>query len=294
MAGLIKELWVAALMKAYQENPSWIYAASSLDSYLSSDGTVLNLAHAGADPAVFINNTVYPMTVNRLSETPSTVALDRFTTEPTLVYNYEKRQYSYDKIKEDALRHANAIKAAQGLRTAFNWSPASNAAGKPVIGTTGAATTGGRKRCKFEDLITLNTELDNAGIDPNDRHLVLCAAHKGDLMTENLQYFNSMVANGKIDGIQLNFAGIWQSNATPVYTAATGVKGALGAVEVAGTAYKASFVFQKSCVGFSNGKLDMFSNENDPLWGGTIQNYEQHFLGLPLRTYGYGAIYSKI
>lgn len=281
-------------MKAYQETPSWIYQGSSLNEYLSTDGTVLNLAHAGSDPAVLVNNTVYPMTITQLSETPSSVALDRFTTVPTLVYNYEKRQYSYDKIKEDALRHANAIKGAQGLRTAFNWSPSSNATGRPVIGTTGAATTGGRKKCKFEDIINLSAELDSAGIDPADRHLVLCPAHKNDLMVENLLYFNSLFNAGRVDGTQLNFAGIWDSIYGPVYNAATGVRGALGAAEVAGSAYKASFIFQKSCVGFANGAVDMFYRENDPEYGGTIQNFEQHFLGLPLRTYGYGAIYSKV
>lgn len=293
MATLEQEVWLANLQMNYQERVTFLNLAEDLTQYLDAGGTILNLAHAGADPTVLVNNAVYPLTVTTLTENPSAVALDHFTTVPTVVRELQKKQFAYDKQKGDLERHNNAIRNTTTGRAAYNIAPASNAFATPVIATTGAVKPDGSRAMTFADIVKLGARFTAANVDPADRVLVLSAEHHADLQIENIQLYNALIAGGAVSD-SLGFK-VEHCGSNPVFDSNTGIKAALGAaVNPAAQKWQASVAFQKSSFGKVMGTAKMFSSLSDPLYSGDIISFQQFFMAVPIRAYGFGAIYSGI
>ena len=287
--GLVKEIWLKTLFMLFLEKPTFLDLAMDLTPYLEEGGMVINLAHAGADPAVFVNNAVWPLSIQQLTEVASALPLDTMITAPTVVREVDKKQYAYDKQQGDVMRHVSALVNVMHLRGAYNIGPSTHNVLRPVLETTGAVKTDGSRAMQFKDIITLGKAFNKAGIPQEDRVLVLTPEHEGDLMEENLQLLNSLVS-GERPNKAFTFK-IEQSNMTPVYNSNTGAKGALGAVEnPAGQIWSGSVAFHKACFGSVRGAAKFFSRIDDPEHAGSIINYQQYFLALPIRNYGLGAI----
>lgn len=278
------------LQLLFKETPSFLDDASDLNEFVEG-GLVLNLANAGVDPTVLVNNNTYPLSISHLGETPDSISLDKYTTLPSVIYDHEKKQYSYDKAKGDLERHRNAIMDAFGLRGAYNFAPSSHTPGTPVLTTSGAANAAGRKIMKWNDLIDLGAAFDAANIPTNDRTIVLCSEHYADLQKEDLNLFKTLVKEGSGEVINNYGWKIRRYNLTPVYDSSSEIKSALGTAPVAiNELHRSSVAFQKSCVGKADGLLKMFSTVDDPQYTGTIMNFEKHSIAVPRRAEGYGAI----
>ena len=55
------------------------FSGANMDEYVNNN--VINLAEAGVDPDVLINNTTYPVPIQERTDTPLTLALDYFDTK---------------------------------------------------------------------------------------------------------------------------------------------------------------------------------------------------------------------
>ena len=123
MAGLRKEVWLNVILEQYDEEVTFLDNTTDLSAFVENDK--INLAEAGIDPDVLINNTTYPVAVNERTDTPYALDLDYYDTENTLLRNAEAIELAYNKMQSITRRHAQALKNKQAERSTFNFAPTS-------------------------------------------------------------------------------------------------------------------------------------------------------------------------
>ena len=285
MAGLQKEIWTDILLEGFYPEGEFISEGRDMSELVEFN--TINLAEAGANPSVLIDNTSYPISAAVRTDVPLTLPLKTLDTTSTIVRNLEAMELAYDKMASVIYGHKQELLAASIKLAAWNWSPASDDAFTPVLVTNGTASeTLGTKKLTFKDILNLATRFNLKNIPAAGRVLVLNPYHEADLFAEDMTMYKTMFANGAIFGFK-----VYRTSETPRYNKTTGVKVAYGAV-AADTDTVASFAFQKNEVMRANGTTDMFYTLKDPAQKGDIVNFQKRFVALPLRSKGFGAIYS--
>ena len=283
--GLLKEVWTNVLLEGFYPDTSFINEGRDMSSLVEYNK--INLAEAGANPTVLIDNTSYPIAVSSRTDVPKELALKTLDTTSTVVGNIEAMELAYDKMASVVFGHRAALQKKAGALAAWNWAPASNGTYTPVIAATGTLT-GGYKKLTFADVLNLMLAFNKADISPDGRVLVLNPQHEADLIAADLAQYKTAMQGGMLFGFKL-----YRTTLTPTYNASTGAKVAFGA-EAAVTDTIASFAFQKDEVMKAMGSIDVFAKYKDPDYKGDIINFQMRFCALQLRTKGVGAIYSPL
>lgn len=287
MAGLYKEVFIAQLMEGFYPNTSFLNYVTNMNEHVRNDA--INLAEAGVDPAVLENNTAYPIPMFERDDTPIRLPLDYFDTENTVVRNVAEMRTSYS-ISESHIRgHRNSLRKRTARKAAHAYAPQSDGTFTPVIATTGADRGDGHKRLTTADILTLKRRYDQAEIDMDGRYLVLDPLHLEDLILEDLKAFKDIA--DFVEGKPKRFAGfnILSTTICPTYDNSTMTKKAFGAASGANDA-EASFAFHRDEVMKAEGTIQMFQRLEDPEQRGDIMGFQMHFIGLPIRSKGIGAI----
>lgn len=287
MAGLNKEIWIAEIMEKFYPDRSFLTEPKDMSSFV--DYNTINLADAGADPEVLINNTVWPIPVSQRTDTPLALPLDTLDTTSTLVRNVEEIEAAYDKMQSVVAGHKNSLMDKASVLAAYNYAPSTDDTATPVVGTTGAAD-GGFKKISLDDILKLRQRFDMVDAPEDSRVLVLHPSHFVDLMAEDKDMFKSFI-QGK-PGFELFGFKTYSFSKTPVYNKSTGAKAALGAAAAPTTDTISSVAFLKTEVMKAIGTVEMFATLKDPANKGDIINFQMRFSALPLRSKGLGAIYS--
>lgn len=94
MAKLAKEVWLNQLMENFYPDSSFLNYVRDFSELHENDA--INLAEAGVDPVVLVNNTTYPIKVLQRVDNHIRIELDKFETENTLVRRPEVIEYAYD------------------------------------------------------------------------------------------------------------------------------------------------------------------------------------------------------
>jgi hypothetical protein len=285
-AKLTKEIWLPDIMEKFFPSTSFLSEASNMDQFVENDK--INLAEAGVDPNVLINNIVYPVPFAERADNPLELVLDTYDTEGTVLRNAELIELSYDKRQSVLKGHKNALLHMFAKRAAHAYAPALDAVDHPVLATTGAAAPGSRRPLTFSDIVDLKTRYDNIDA-PEDRVLVLNPQHENDLIKEDLALMKAIYA-GTIQKL-FSFK-LYIYSRTPIFNRVTGVKCAFGAVPVPATDTISSVSFCGSEVMRAQGTFKMFERLNDPEQKGDIVNFQMRGLALPKRDKAIGAIYS--
>ena len=269
--GLNTQVWVSQIQKNFYPDSSFLRETSDFSGLVEHD--VINMAEAGIDPKVMINNTTYPVKMAERADTNHEIVLDEFSTENTVVREAEKVELSYDKVESVIFAHAIA--------------PAENTDFTPIIGTTGAEVDG-FKCLTVADILDLKTAFDEMDAPLDGRVLVLSPRHLRDLILADLECFKDItdITNGQ----PRMFAGfkIYPFTKVPTYSK-TGAKNAYGAKAADGDR-PASFAFCKSEVMRADGSFTMFDRLRDPEERGDIIGFSKRFVCLPIRNKGIGAI----
>lgn len=291
MADLRKEVWVRQLMEKFYPESTFLNYARDFSKLVDNDA--INLAEAGVDPKVLINNTTYPINVVKREDKPIRIELDLFETENTLVRRPETIEYAYDQLESVLMGHRNVLRATTGAKAAHAYAPNEDTEFTPVIQTTGEITEpriGTRKRIVVEDILALKERFDNADIPLEGRYLVLHPSHLTDLILFDVKAFKSItdITNGQ----PARFAGfgMLQFSKMPYYDAALKKK-AFGSVVADGDGF-CSFAFQRGEVMKADGSVHMYATTNDPKERGAIVGFDKRFVALPIRNVGLGAIVS--
>ena len=283
--GLNTQVWVSQIQKNFYPDSSFLRETSDFSGLVEHD--VINMAEAGIDPKVMINNTTYPVKMAERADTNHEIVLDEFSTENTVVREAEKVELSYDKVESVIFSHRNSLQAACAKKAAHAIAPAENTDFTPIIGTTGAEVDG-FKCLTVADILDLKTAFDEMDAPLDGRVLVLSPRHLRDLILADLECFKDItdITNGQ----PRMFAGfkIYPFTKVPTYSK-TGAKNAYGAKAADGDR-PASFAFCKSEVMRADGSFTMFERLRDPEERGDIIGFSKRFVCLPIRNKGIGAI----
>ncbi len=287
---LQKEIWVNQLLDKFYPNSSFLEYAKDFSSLVEYNA--INMAEAGVDPEVMINNTTYPIKVTQRIDEPIRIELDLFETENTLVRHPEVVEYSYDQLESVLMGHRNRLRARTAEKAAHAFAPQSDGDFTPIVRTSGEKA-GKRLRMTVEDILSLKERFDDANIPLEGRFLVLNPRHLSDLILFDVKAFKDIT--DIVSGEPKRFAGfsILQTSITPMYDNATGEKLRFGIPKTDSGTF-CSFAFHRDEVMKADGDVNMYAKENDPEERGTIVGFDKRFIALPLRNKGIGAIVSTI
>lgn len=292
--GVLREVWTGELIRALRErlDASWLVGVPDQSSVVDND--VIHLVDVGADPQVLINNTTYPLDVQKLEDGDATFSLDKFQTKPVAVTDDELYALSYDKMSRVKESCSNALNDAKYAKAAHALCPTKNTEKTPVLVTTGAVDPV-TKRIKLcvDDIIALKRKLDDLRVPVTDRRLVLCTDHVNDLL-ETDQAFKEQYNINRNDGTVGRLYGfdIYEYGACPTYST-TGVKNAVGATPKPGE-FQCSFAFYVPRVFKATGTTKMYYRpaEYDPQYQRNLLSYRHYFICMPKKEDAGGAIYS--
>lgn len=288
MAQLEKEIWVNQIQENFYPDSSFLKYGKDFSALVENNA--INMADAGLDPNVLINNTTYPIAVVQRGDTPIRIELDKFETENTLVRRPEVIQYAYNQLESVIIGHRNQLRTKTAEKAAHAYAPEKDDVYSPVISTTGAAN-GTRRTLSFEDVLALKERFDNMEIPVEERYLVLHPSHVTDLIGLDVKGFKDIT--DIVNGQPKRFAGfgILQFSRMPYYDLSTMEKLPWGAAPIPGNGF-ASFAFQAGEVMKADGDIFMYSTENDPKERATIVGFDKRFIAVPIRNKGIGAIVS--
>lgn len=288
MAKLQKEVWVNQLMEKFYPDSSFLKYVKDFSGLTENDA--INLAEAGVDPVVMINNTTYPIKIVQRVDTPIRIELDKFETENTLVRRPEVIEYAYDQLESVLMGHRSILRTRTAEKAAHAYAPQEDTPDTPVIATTGAIK-GNRKLLTFEDIFNLKERFDNAGIPIENRYLVLHPSHVTDLLREDVKVFKDIM--DVVNGEPKRFAGfgMLQFSKTATYDFAT-MKKKEFASQTGEDDVFSSLAFYGEEVMKADGEVYMYKREDDPEQRGTIVGFDKRFIALPIRNKGIGAIVS--
>ena len=286
-AGLNKEIWLPDLMEGFYGDDSFLTEARDMSMFVDND--IINLAEAGVNPDVLINNTTYPIDTAQRVDGALTLSLDTYDTENTLIRSIETAELSYDKRASVLYGHKQALKMKFMQKAIHAYAPAANGAFTPVIATSGLAD-GGFKALTFNDILDLENKFDEAEIPSEGRILVLNAKHKTQLRKEDLKLYKEVFGN------EASFAGFkiytLATKRMPIYNKTGGTKVAFGAAAAPSTDTICSVAFQKDEVMRAQGTIDMFAELKSPTQRGDVYGFQMRAVALPIRGKAIGAIYS--
>jgi hypothetical protein len=289
MSTLNKQIWTDQIMKGFYPEASFLNYAKDYTSLVEYD--IINMADAGFDPDVLINNTTYPIAVKERTDTPLSFELDLFETENTKVSNPESIEFAYDKMESVIYGHRMALQTKTGLKAAHAYAPAEDTQYTPVIRTSGEDNGEGYKRLRVEDILKLKRKFDILDIPVDKRFLVLDPRHTEDLILYDLKAFKDIT--DFVNGTPKRFAGfnILEYTKNPTYNGTTGVKKSFGALP-ADTDVFCSFAFSGDEVMKADGSMKMYERKDDPELRATVVGFDKRFIALPIRNKGLGSIVS--
>lgn len=289
MAELAKEVWTNQLMQNFYPDSAFLSYAKDFSGLVDNDA--INMAEAGLDPQVLINNTTYPIKTVERTDKPIRIELDTFETENTLVRRPEAIEYSYDKLETVLMAHRNTLRARTAEKAAHAFAPQKDSAFTPVIPTTGSLN-GNRKRLAIEDILLLKERFDDANVPLENRYLVLNPKHLTDLILLDFKAFKDIT--DIMNGTPKRFAGfgILQFSRPALYNGTTFEKVPWGAVST-GEHVFCSFAFQGDEVMKADGSVYMYAKEDDPEQRATIVGFDKRFIAMPISDKAIGAIVSS-
>lgn len=282
--GLAKEIWLSDIMEAFIPNRAFLSSVTNMDQFVNNDK--INLAEAGVEPDVLINNSSYPVAFAERSDVPLELVLDVYDTKGTVIRNAELMELAYDKRSSVVVQHKTALLNKFSEKAIHSYAPSADATYARVLSTSGSPV-GGFKVITFQDILDLRTAFDNMEA-PDDRVLVLNPTHYNQLAKQDLMLMKAiMQGNENLFGFR-----VFTFSRTPKFNKSTGAKVAFGAVAAPSTDTIASVAFCSGEVMRALGNFEMFERLRDPEEKGDIVNFQMRAIALPKRGKGIAAIYS--
>lgn len=289
--GLSKEIWLNELLKGFYADDMWLSECRDLSAFVDNDK--INLAEAGIDPEVLINNTTYPIDIEDRDDIDLAITIDRYDTVNTRILYADKVEQAYDKLSSVVEGHKNSLRMTIMHKAAHAIAPSADSTFTPLLTTTGAdrGDGSGLKRMTYADILRLKRRFDNARIPAAGRILVLSSTHQEDLELEDSTRYNQVMTVGTLAGFKLYFQA---EQDLPVYNKTTGAKAAFGALAAPSTDTVASFAFSKNEVARAMGSSQMFYSkaEDSPTTREDVIGFAQRAIVTSMRNKGIAAIYS--
>lgn len=276
--GINKEVWLAEIAENFYPAGSWVSRSRDFSPMVENDR--INWAAIGASPEVFVNRDTIanPVPIVARTDAHRFVDLDVFDSENTPVTNVEQYELAYDKRQSVLTDHRGQIWKTLQRYAAHSWAPSANAALTPVIGTTGA-TSSGHKRFSALDIAAMKKSFDDNDFPEIGRILLLNSDHLLDLQFQDLELFKALI--NLRTGEALQFAGFeiyTASSVMPIFNKVTLAKVAIGAAAAPSTdSPSTSVAWVESQVFRADGSWDLFLKEKDPELRADYMGFQKRF-----------------
>ncbi|WP_044203871.1 hypothetical protein [Flammeovirga sp. OC4] len=281
-----KQIWLDIIKEGFYPDGSFLSEVVDMSEFVEYN--TLNLAEAGADPDVLIDNTTFPIPASTRTDIPHTLPLATLTTKSTIVRNIEEMETNYKKMDSAVRGHRNALYKKAVQLAAYNYAPDTDGEFTPVLKTKGNAN-GAIKRCRFQDIIDLQTKFHEFDADPMDMVLVLSPQHAADLKAEDMALYKQVMSDRKLFDFNL-----YVSSAVPTFDITDDSKQAVSTAPDAANLHRASIAFLKTEVMKADGDYEMFLKEKDPDQQGDVFNFQKRFLAKPIRGKGVGTLITSV
>jgi hypothetical protein len=268
-AGVNKEIWIDKLKENFwADATAFLKGVDDWSEWVEFN--TINFTVMGTDPVVLKNNAVWPIVAVQRTDTNSTVVLDTYDTTTTRVRNVEEIEAAVDKLASAIKQHKSKLQLDIQNEAIWNYAPASNAVGTPVVQTTGATRSitvkGGTlstvgNRCLIADLANLQEQFDNLDYPEDGRVLVLCPTHRRDLMEQDVTLFKQFSNLKKGEFLDIFGFRVTAYSTTPTFTKTTYVKKAFGTAADLVNDVPSSVAFLEGEVMKAMGTVEMFYKE---------------------------------
>lgn len=206
-AELNKEVWIDRLLIKLDERADHLQDAEDMTEHV--DNNTINFADEGQMPEVEIDRTDWPIPVAPREDLPLEVKLNTFSSNTTLVQDYEAAELAYNKLDSVNKQHVRAINRKFARFAIYNWAPATGTDATPIIETSGAANTLGFKKLVAADIARLSAAFDAAGYPDEGRTLNLTSAMLWEFVSSDptlLAQYGNLIA-GNVPGVVVNYLG---------------------------------------------------------------------------------------
>lgn len=295
---LQKEIWITDLVgNLFRSNP-FLNFAQNWDEFVLA-GKVVHIPNAGSKPSVSRNRSKLPATVVIREDMDITFNLDEYTTDPMLIPNAEEYELSYDKRASVTGEQQAALDELVGDWVLYYWAPS---ASTQIVRTTGdsvsahsTGATGNRKKLTVADIKACQKKMNSQNIPAQGRYAIL-DAEMYDQLTDSMtatQYRDFSAAINVQEGVVgklYSFTFLDPREIVLTYTnASTPVVKEPGAAS-ATTDNGAGLFWHKDYVGRALGMKEVFENENDATFFGSIISHLLRAGGRKKRNDGKGVI----
>ncbi len=292
LAGVLREIWIAQLMEKFYSNMAWMNRSQDMSEYVNNN--VINLADAGSDPTVLVDNATYPVPTVERTDTALTLPLQVLDTYNDVIRNAQEKQLSYSKRESIIRGHRNTLAEKSAAIAGVNWAPAADGANTPVFATTGTTDAVRlRKALSLSDVAKMQKYFDTLKIPVNGRVMLLNPQHRMDLLNEDKALFKAFANLKAGEVLPLYGFDVYMTQLTATYNGSTGAKKALGAA-AAGTDSEATMFWHEAEVMKAEGSVDMFFKYKDPEQRGDVLGFQKFFIARQIRSKYVGAAFSAI
>jgi len=278
--GLAQEIWVPDVMNLFYPDSSFLSQPMDMSSFVDADA--INLADAGLDPDVLVDNTIYPVPETDASDKPLRLILKTYDTTSTVVRNAVALELAYDQRQLYTKKHQLALRQKLSIDAAYAYAPPVNSQFNPAIDATAD-----NANVILDRIIELQLAYNAVDAPLEGRVLVLDPAHAAIIAKEDKLLYKTFE---NTPGSTLFGFKIYGFSKNPIYQKATMTKAAQGTAYVAANHAKSSFAFLKGEVMKAQGTMKLFSFLNSPAHKGDVFNFQMRALATSHRNKYMGAI----
>ena len=288
------ELWTGELIKHFRHSATFLGRIGNRNQYVNNNA--IHLVDLGADPAVLINNTTYPINSARRTDEDVVISLDKFDTENTIITDDELHALPYDKPGSVIEQHRLALEEKTAEKAIHSLCPERETTDTPIIMTTGVNNhyEHPRRRLTIEDIIRAKKALDDLKVPTTGRELVLCNQHVEDLLLTS-QAFKDQFFKIK-EGTILDMFGfiVSQFVANPLFSNTTGQKKAFGTAANPEDDLQTSVFYYNKRAAQARGTAKMYYKDakTDTKYRQSEIGFRLYHICLPKKNTGFGAIVS--
>jgi len=278
--GLAAQVWISDVMQQFYPDNHFLSAVRDLSSLV--DANTINLADAGADPDVLVNNTVYPVGMVDASDYPLAIPLKTYDTKNSVVRNAVAIELAYDQRALYVQKHQKAMLKRMGMDAAWAYAPAADDAAKSnkviILGANDSVV---------DAVIDMQAAYGNYDADAEDRIIIFAPNHLAQIAKENKVLYKAIMAE---PGSVFYGFKVYAYSKLPIYVTATGAKVPYGTAFDPAIHSQSSVCFLGSEVMKAMGTMEFYSRLKDPEARGDIFGYQARFIASSFRNKYLGAI----
>jgi len=294
---LDREQWLADIQENLFKNNAIINRAVNHDGFVNYK--TVHVPQAGANPTITKNLGSFPATISQRTDSELTYSMDTYYVEPIHIERGQETAFiSYDKRMSILSQNINTLEEVLTNQALYKWAP--NGAGT-FVKTTGSAVstalapsaTSTRLAITLADILSAKAILDAANVPQEGRILVMPSSmYNGQLLAisdvySQQVYGQSALPSGvvnRIHGFDIMVRStvvVYDNTSTPVIKT---ISDAGAPSSPAATDNLACLAYHPSFVAKAKGNADVFINENDPAYYGSIVSALQLFGASKMRT----------